>query len=343
MKLSLFFILLTTLASCTGPKAKKDPVHPGAMGVELSRPATLDPQVNAKVQVGPKLIDEGMEALSSRPRLLPVVGLHLGPGLMRSFAFISSLRELEREGIRVNVISGSELGLVIAALYAFGMSPDLIEWRFFNFVNAAQGVRVHSEEWLNLLERELLGELSKQKVEEAQRTLIAPVYQYETERVEYFRRGSLIDLVRAQFRFQRPVRPPYWSAPHVYEVFSKKAFDDLGVDYSIGLNVLDRDIIFKRPESFLLGIFGRAYGHLQREDESLSAVVTIKSSGYPLDSYELSELTKQVDRVKWQEEIKSIKSDLENWHKNSDRESREQFDQYFNMGENTERQKEVKE
>ena len=57
----------------------------------------------------------------------PLLGLALGGGGARGFAHIGVLKILEGEGIQPQLMSGTSMGAVIAALYANGMSAKEIE------------------------------------------------------------------------------------------------------------------------------------------------------------------------------------------------------------------------
>jgi NTE family protein len=57
----------------------------------------------------------------------PVFGLALGGGGARGFAHIGVLKILEAEGIRPQLLSGTSMGGVIAAMYAAGISAREIE------------------------------------------------------------------------------------------------------------------------------------------------------------------------------------------------------------------------
>ncbi len=56
-----------------------------------------------------------------------LVGLALGSGAARGFAHIGVIRILEREGIAVDMVSGSSMGALIAAAWAVGKSADEME------------------------------------------------------------------------------------------------------------------------------------------------------------------------------------------------------------------------
>jgi len=56
-----------------------------------------------------------------------LVGLALGSGAARGLAHIGVIRVLEREGIAIDIVSGSSMGSLIAAAWAVGKSADEME------------------------------------------------------------------------------------------------------------------------------------------------------------------------------------------------------------------------
>ncbi len=55
------------------------------------------------------------------------IGLALGKGTAKGFAHIGVLKELEKCGIRPDMIAGCSAGAIVGALYASGMSPKAME------------------------------------------------------------------------------------------------------------------------------------------------------------------------------------------------------------------------
>ena len=57
----------------------------------------------------------------------PVIGLALGGGMARGCAHVGVLRELEKNGIPIDLIAGVSVGSLIGGAYASGLTPDQIE------------------------------------------------------------------------------------------------------------------------------------------------------------------------------------------------------------------------
>lgn len=79
----------------------------------------------------PAAAEPGASSATSSGRQ-PKIGLALGGGGTRGSAHIGVLRVLEREGIKVDCISGTSVGAIVGGLYCAGVSVDQIEEMFLN-------------------------------------------------------------------------------------------------------------------------------------------------------------------------------------------------------------------
>lgn len=62
------------------------------------------------------------------------IGLALGEGGARGLAHIGVLQVLHEQGIKIDFLSGTSMGAVVAAMYAETLDPYLVEQRFKDFV-----------------------------------------------------------------------------------------------------------------------------------------------------------------------------------------------------------------
>jgi NTE family protein len=65
------------------------------------------------------------------PRVLPKIGVILGPGGMKTFAHLGVLREMNRARIPVHAIVGLEWGAVMAGAFATQGQINDAEWKAF--------------------------------------------------------------------------------------------------------------------------------------------------------------------------------------------------------------------
>ncbi len=76
---------------------------------------------------GLNYIVDKSQADKSKPHRKPSVGICLGGGGARGLAHIGVLKALSQNGIQVDCLAGTSMGGIIAAGYAYGMSPAELE------------------------------------------------------------------------------------------------------------------------------------------------------------------------------------------------------------------------
>lgn len=91
----------------------------------------------------------------------PKIGLALGSGGARGFAHIGVLKVLEEHNIPVDYLAGSSMGSMVAAFYASGIKPDMMEKLALN---------LKRKHWLDVIVPNL-GFVAGQKIKELIRLL----------------------------------------------------------------------------------------------------------------------------------------------------------------------------
>lgn len=130
----------------------------------------------------------------------PKVGLALGSGGARGLAHIGVLKALEAHGIEVDMLAGSSMGSLIAAVYANGIEPHMMEKLALN---------LKRKHWLDLTVPGMgfvAGEKIKQlirllthgkRIEELSKELAVVATDIETGERVVFREGPVDQAVRA--------------------------------------------------------------------------------------------------------------------------------------------------
>jgi len=133
-------------------------------------------------------------------RKKPTVGLALGSGGARGFAHIGVLKVFEAHGIQCDLLAGSSMGSLIAALYANGIEPHMMEKLAMN---------LKRKHWLDVIVPNLgfvAGDKIKQlirllthgkKIEELDKELAIVATDIETGERVVFREGPVDQAVRA--------------------------------------------------------------------------------------------------------------------------------------------------
>lgn len=129
-----------------------------------------------------------------------ITGLVLSGGGARGIAHIGVLKALEEKGVRVQRLAGTSAGSIVAALYAYGYSPDRI-YEIIRGLSIFKSVRP-AWTWTGLLKMDGLQDLLHKYIpENSFGALTLPLTVAATEirkgRVHYFTEGELIPAIIA--------------------------------------------------------------------------------------------------------------------------------------------------
>lgn len=254
-----FIAVLVCLVGCQSNRS----VTPIAAGVNLeSEDQSAAPTINlesGKLEVGPAQKVRADEHISNPSPRTQLSALVLGPGVYNVAAHVAILAELEKLEPRPRIVTGMGMGAWIAALYAFGQTPQLIEWKLFKFYSEAAELRPFSNEWKKLLAQKLLADLPNAQIDQAKMVLLLPVYDLRERKVRYLKRGNLADALMAAVTIASESKSGQ-STSIEWKYFSRSDLDQVSPDFIIGIDVLDEDVRFERPDDYLMGIFGRLIG-----------------------------------------------------------------------------------
>ena len=198
--------------------------------------------------------------------------------------YLKYLEELKRRGINVGLITGHELGAVIATLFAFGSTPEEIQWRFFRLGPKLEKKIPFSHEWRELILKEFAEELNNKDIADAPIPLAIPVGSLSTRSFTFYRRGDVLNALENNLRlFHKENRN--CCAAFQWGVFDRKIFLENKISPIIALEGISGDIEFReRPEEFI-GIYGRAYGIIKRQQNEVDIFVRIADKKTPLDNF----------------------------------------------------------
>lgn len=341
----LFIHILLILALCAscGLKTTKE-IHEKNVIAGVDLDGSEGPQNPTQVKLvtgggstkefGPA--PDGVE-INGPQSALPVVALSLGPGLYRSFLHINVLKSLERHEIKPNVLTGSGMGAVIASLYAFSLTPDLIEWRVFNFLSQVKDEKVLSQAWLEKVDQVLLKDYLNANIEDADKVLRLAVLDTKTNKVEMKLRGSLRELIRAQFSASASGDQKY-IAPHLRSIFHQTYLKEGGVDFIIAIDALGPSFKLKKRDDYWSGIWGRTVGLSKKEREGIEAALTLPSRGLALDNEKAVSKYIEKSLPSITDSVGRLKTVLDNWERPASPEESGkrwyEFDQDFFIGEN---------
>jgi hypothetical protein len=211
------------------------------------------------------------------------VALVLGAGGYRCIGHISLLKEIstrESKSLLPNVIVGHGIASIIASYYAFGYNPDYIEWKFFGFIRKAKDLKIYSQEWLNLYDSELIGELKNKRIEDSELTLILAVYDSSNKQVKYLKRGNLREALLANVKlFKKASLAPAFPRSFI----DKKLLGEIGVEQIIGIDLLSEGISWKKGSGRVNGLFEKAASQFIKNKNKLYGETSYLLKDYSLD------------------------------------------------------------
>lgn len=229
---------------------------------------------------------EGSEINQTSTKKLKI-GLSLGPGLYRTFTYVSLLKYLERQSLTPQIITGTGFGAIIAAMYAHGLTPEMIEWNFFRYFREKGNHRPYEEEWYEDVDRLLLDKLKNKRLQDATRKLYLTLYSAKTKKTYYFDKGNTRELLLKNLHLttnRRAKSQGTYTAAFENEIFNPRLMNRLGADFTIGADVLGSKVEFEDSSEFLVGVYGRAAGKIAKEKNGFDVFVSLPLANQELDS-----------------------------------------------------------
>lgn len=169
---------------------------------------------------------------------IPKIGLILGPGGARTFAYISLLQEMQKNKIPIHAVAGIEFGSPMAALYAWKGFANDVEWQMMKLKTEDFPKR-----WIDpsSVESFLSLVFQKTKVEELKLPFACPAHNLEKNQIFVMSRGTLSQLIPYCLPYP-PVMKPY--SNNVSGVRDIKTLADYlrsqGANFIVYVNVLNQ-------------------------------------------------------------------------------------------------------
>jgi hypothetical protein len=218
------------------------------------------------------------------------IGLALGPGLYRTINYVSLLKFLERQSLNPQVITGTGFGAIVAAMYASGMTPEVIEWNFYRYFKEKRKYRPYESEWLEEVDSLLLEKLKNKTIQNTPKKFYITLFNSKTKKTYYFDKGNIRELLLLNLKLSNSVdlrkSGVQYTTAFENEVFNTGLMKRLGVDFAIGADVLGSKFDFEDSNEFLIGVYGRAAGRITREKNGFDYFYSIPLQKMSLDSTE---------------------------------------------------------
>lgn len=174
------------------------------------------------------------------------VGISFGPGLNRVIGHISLLKFLEKNKIVPEILTGTEFGAIVAAMYASGMSPEIIEWNFYRYFKEKSNSDVYDENWIADVRSLLISKIKIRNTESTPKKLYLTLYNTKTKKTHYFEKGPIANLLISNFLFSGD-----YVTPIIDEVFNADLMRRLGADFAVVSDILGSGVVFQEEEARL--------------------------------------------------------------------------------------------
>lgn len=311
MKKIVTLILLTmVLSSCSSIRAinsntqknstteaiDPDRVDLSIDSISTEKPVELEP-LEETVRVGDRGGDvySGAEQTDGRAEHKKLrIGLSFGPGIYRTINYVSLLKILARQNLAPDIVTGTGFGAIVAAMYASGMTPEVIEWNFYKYFKEKGNSKPYDSDWLNEIDEAFLTKFKSLKIEDTKKKFFITLYDHKTMKTYYFDKGNIRDLLLLNLKlsnnYEESKKVQKYSAAFENEVFNAKLLRRLGAEFTIAVDALGAKFDFEKTNEFLIGVYGKVAGRIQKERKDFDYSVTLPLGGMSLDSSENSAL-----------------------------------------------------
>jgi hypothetical protein len=257
MKKYLFVVIFFAI-SCSSIKPIHRPIKDnGHNGIELDFEEKKDNKNKDLNQVeikkneetikigenGGQVFSENLNIEENKIEKSLKIGIILGPGLYRTITYISILKNLEKNNLAPKIITGSEMGAVIAGLYASGVTPEMIEWLFFKYFKEHKNYKPYEKEWINEIDEFFLMKIKNNKIEDSRIKLYLTLFDHNSKKAFFFDKGNIRDLVLLNLRrMDNPLKfktGESYSGAFEKEIFNNKLMSRQGSEFNISVNALN--------------------------------------------------------------------------------------------------------
>ena len=216
------------------------------------------------------------------------IGLSFGPGLYRAINYVSFLKIMERQNLAPDIITGTGFGAIVAAMYANGMTPEVIEWNFYKYFKEKKKTKPYEKDWLNEVDEMLLVKFKSTNIQDTKKKFYITLYDHLTKKTYYFDKGNIRDLLLQNLRLSNTVpenkKGMKYSTAFEKEVFNSRLLRQLGAEFTMAIDVLGAKFEFETSNEFLVGVYGRTSGRIKKEMKDFDYTVTLPLSSMKLDS-----------------------------------------------------------
>lgn len=174
---SLVFLMLIILTSCAVRPKRKESSYNTVNVLEDKSTVKIDKEnqlIASSYGYGPKKDSDISEQVESTKRD-PVVVIHLAPAGYHMAGYISLLRSMEQQNIKIAAISAEGLSTIVAALYAKYNDSNRVEWKLYSLLGRLKKTTLYSSNWKEQIKIFLREEFKGKREHQLKSLLLIPL------------------------------------------------------------------------------------------------------------------------------------------------------------------------
>ncbi len=274
-------------------------VKPVPRPAEMSPPALPPPgppptpQLSNTGLPGPVPATPNAPAVPLPQRILPKIGLILGPGSMKAYAELGVLEAFEKARIPIRALVGMEWGALVAASYSLHGKAFDAEWKMLKLTQRdipSPGFlsRRLEPENISVMHRYLYQTFRDRSVESGTIPFSCLAENIHTGGVLWLRSGSYYSALERCLPFPPYFKPNKGWIPGIFHLRAQAAeLRRQGINLVIYVNVLDQNVVNDRslvsPSTALLWL--GLQNSVQADRQIFDEVINVPTGGYGLTDF----------------------------------------------------------
>ncbi|MEX0799462.1 MAG: hypothetical protein WD025_08450 [Bacteriovoracaceae bacterium] len=255
-------ILILVLSACAQERPKKDFYTVELEGSDSRSQLIITDQMNADYGPSPRRESKNESTADSiAMENKKVLALDLYPALYHSLGYVSIFIELEKQGVKLDIVSSTGFTSIVAALYAKYGSANMLEWKTFELYQLLGSKKPFSDDWRQEIEDFLKKEFGTLKLNQLKKLFILPSLVEGRIHVDTDRKviSALMEAIDLSEKTNMLLGNNY-----DYLGQLKK----YGADQVYRVSFLPGKIELKRPNGYVFGIYSRLQGASKNFSES---------------------------------------------------------------------------
>lgn len=285
ISLICLFVIFTQLISCAriDLPAEEQPIKDDGLGisVEIDKKEIAPSIIQNQAGVGPQFSQVVAQGATEREM---VRGVYFADGGALSVAYVGFIKAIEQTQTEYPIVTGSGFGALIAAFYCDGRPSDQIEWFFYKLSGElrAANSRFLSAPWLKIVEKSLEEQFKEKTIQSLKRSCFLPVYNSQTNAVEYRNKGKLVPLIVANLTFS--TKDNSLRSPVIHPTAISREITRFGAD---DITMLQIDLTapsYERWDDYILGIYGKVNALNLLEQKNYHHFLNVQVDKMAIDS-----------------------------------------------------------